>query len=174
MRFPHCVAIFHNLPWLSKTKVIYKKSQRSAVDACRNRMCKLSFRHVFTALRYNFKVNTLACENPILLLQTFAINGHINGVLHLELDKNFHSVIRIVREFPNMIKNPVADPIKLVFFAREEFPRFLLLSYVIILSQISTNLRIFGLIFLWKHCKNWGKLNQSGPQMFQQYFFGPP
>jgi hypothetical protein len=124
MRFPHCVSIFHKLTWLSKTKVIYKKSQRSAVDACRNRMCKLSFRHVFTALRSNFKVNTLACENPILLLQTFAINGHINGVLHLELDKNFHSVIRIVREFPNMIKNPVADPIKLVFFAREEFPRF--------------------------------------------------
>jgi len=34
------VAIFHNLPWLSKTKVIYKKSQRSAVNACGNRMCK--------------------------------------------------------------------------------------------------------------------------------------
>jgi len=43
MRFPHCVAIFHKLPWLSKTKVFYKKSQRSAVNACGNRMCKLSF-----------------------------------------------------------------------------------------------------------------------------------
>jgi len=33
MRFPHYVAIFHKLPWLSKTKVIYKKLQRSAVNA---------------------------------------------------------------------------------------------------------------------------------------------
>jgi len=43
MRFPHCVAIFHNLPWLSKTKVIYKKLQRSAVNACGNWMCKRGF-----------------------------------------------------------------------------------------------------------------------------------
>ncbi len=46
MRFPHafsaCVANFHELPWLSETKVIYKKSQHSAVNACGNRMCKLS------------------------------------------------------------------------------------------------------------------------------------
>ena len=44
MRFPHCVAIFHNLPWLSKTKVIYKKSQRSAVNACGNQICKRGFK----------------------------------------------------------------------------------------------------------------------------------
>jgi len=43
MRFSHCVAIFYNLPWLSKIKVSYKKSQRNAVNACRNGMCKLSF-----------------------------------------------------------------------------------------------------------------------------------
>jgi len=43
MRFPHCISIFHKLPWLSKTKVFYKKSQRSAVNACGNQMCKLSF-----------------------------------------------------------------------------------------------------------------------------------
>jgi len=28
MRFPHCVAIFYNLPWLSKTKVIYRNTIR--------------------------------------------------------------------------------------------------------------------------------------------------
>jgi len=43
MRFPHCVAIFHKLPCLSETKVFYKKLQRSAVNACGNWMCKLSF-----------------------------------------------------------------------------------------------------------------------------------
>jgi len=44
MRFPHCVVIFYNLPWLSKTKVSYKKSQCNAVNVCGNRMCKLSFK----------------------------------------------------------------------------------------------------------------------------------
>jgi len=43
MRFLHCVAIFDNLPWLSKTKVSYKKLQRNAVNKFGNRMCKLSF-----------------------------------------------------------------------------------------------------------------------------------
>jgi len=43
MRFPHCIAIFYYLPWLSKIKVSYKKLQRNAVNACGNRMCKLSF-----------------------------------------------------------------------------------------------------------------------------------
>jgi len=42
MHFPHSVAIFYNLPWLSKTKVRYKKSQCNA--AWGNRMCKLSLR----------------------------------------------------------------------------------------------------------------------------------
>ncbi len=45
MRFRHCVAIFHYLPWLSKTKVSYKKLQCNAVNPCRNRMCKLILRH---------------------------------------------------------------------------------------------------------------------------------
>ncbi len=44
MRFPHWVAIFYNLPWLSKTKVSYIKLQCNAVNACGNRMCKLSFK----------------------------------------------------------------------------------------------------------------------------------
>jgi len=43
IRFPHAFSAlhcnFHNLAWLSKTKVIYKKSQRSVVNACGNRMC---------------------------------------------------------------------------------------------------------------------------------------
>jgi len=43
MRFPHCVAIFYNLPWFCSIKVSYKKSQRNVVNACGNRMCKLSF-----------------------------------------------------------------------------------------------------------------------------------
>jgi len=42
MCFLHCIAIFYNLPWLSKTKVSYKKSQRNAENAWGNRMCKLS------------------------------------------------------------------------------------------------------------------------------------
>jgi len=43
MRFPHCVSIFYYLPWLSQTKVSYEKLQPNAVNACGNRMCKLSF-----------------------------------------------------------------------------------------------------------------------------------
>ena len=43
MHFTNCIAIFYNLPWLSKTKVNHKKLQGNAVNACRNRMCKLSF-----------------------------------------------------------------------------------------------------------------------------------
>ncbi len=43
MNFLHCVAIFYYLPWLSKTKVIYKKSQYNSVNACGNWMRKLSF-----------------------------------------------------------------------------------------------------------------------------------
>ena len=43
MRFPHWIAIFYYWPWLSKTKVSYKKLQCSVVNACRNRKCKLSF-----------------------------------------------------------------------------------------------------------------------------------
>ncbi len=46
IRFPHVFTalrcIFYYLPWLSKTKVSYKKLQCSAVNACGNRMCKLS------------------------------------------------------------------------------------------------------------------------------------
>jgi len=42
MHFLHCVAIFYYLPWLSKTKVIYKKLQQNSVN-CGNWMCKLSF-----------------------------------------------------------------------------------------------------------------------------------
>ncbi len=34
MRFLHCVAIFYYLPWLRKTKVSYKKSQRNEVNVC--------------------------------------------------------------------------------------------------------------------------------------------
>jgi len=41
--FRSALQFFYNLPWLSKTKVSYKKSQRNAVNACENRMCKLSF-----------------------------------------------------------------------------------------------------------------------------------
>jgi len=44
MRFPHCVAIFYNLPWLSKTKISNNKLQRNAVNTCGNRMCKLSLK----------------------------------------------------------------------------------------------------------------------------------
>ncbi len=47
MRFPHCIAIFYYLPWLSKTKVTYIKLQRSGVNACGNRMCKLSFTFIY-------------------------------------------------------------------------------------------------------------------------------
>jgi len=39
----HCVAIFYYLPWLMKTKVKYRKSQRNAENAWGNRMCKLIF-----------------------------------------------------------------------------------------------------------------------------------
>jgi len=45
MRLPHCIVIFHNLPWLSKTKVIYKKLQHNAVNAYGNRMCKQGFNY---------------------------------------------------------------------------------------------------------------------------------
>ncbi len=47
IRFPHAFFAlrcnFYNLPWLRKTKVSYKKSQRNAVNACGNRMRKLGF-----------------------------------------------------------------------------------------------------------------------------------
>jgi len=59
MHFEHWVAIFHELPWLSQTKVFYKKLQRSAVNACGNRMCQLSFtffdpKEARTLLKYNY------------------------------------------------------------------------------------------------------------------------
>ncbi len=38
----------------------------------------------------------------------------------------------------------------------------------------SPNLRIFGLIFDGNTIKIGKKLNQSGPRIFQQQFFGPP
>jgi hypothetical protein len=38
----------------------------------------------------------------------------------------------------------------------------------------SPNLPIFGLIFDENNMKIGKKLNQSGPRMFQQHFFGPP
>ena len=40
----HCD--FYYFPRLSKTKVSYKKLQRSVVNACGNQMCKLSFMYV--------------------------------------------------------------------------------------------------------------------------------
>jgi len=42
MRFPHCLAIFYNLPWFYSIKVSNKKSQRNVVNACGKWMCKLS------------------------------------------------------------------------------------------------------------------------------------
>jgi len=38
----------------------------------------------------------------------------------------------------------------------------------------SPNLQIFGLIFDGNTVKIRKKLNQSGPQIFQQHIFGPP
>jgi len=74
MHFPHCVAIFHKLPWLSKTRVIYKKSQRSAVNECRNRMCKLSLRR-FIFLNRFFAVNSRGSSFSML-------RGHSNNTWH--------------------------------------------------------------------------------------------
>ncbi len=50
----------HTFTHLSKTKVSYKKSQRNAVNACGNRMCKLSFTHIYkSGLNwFNFLTNT--------------------------------------------------------------------------------------------------------------------
>jgi len=40
MHFPHCVAIFHKLPWLSETKVIYKKIAKQCGQLMRSMMRK--------------------------------------------------------------------------------------------------------------------------------------
>ncbi len=40
LRYPHCVAIFYNLPWFWSIKVSNKKSQCNAENACGNQICK--------------------------------------------------------------------------------------------------------------------------------------
>jgi len=43
MHFPHCVAIFYYLPWLSKTKVSYKKLQRMRKPDVQTQLCKHNY-----------------------------------------------------------------------------------------------------------------------------------
>jgi len=43
MQLPHCVVIFDYLPWFGSIKVINKKLQPNAENACGNRICKRAF-----------------------------------------------------------------------------------------------------------------------------------
>ncbi len=70
MHFPHCVAIFYNLPWLSKTKVSYKKSQCNVVNACGNRMCKLRALFTRDILAHNIAIKRY-CDKKLLLSHGF-------------------------------------------------------------------------------------------------------
>jgi len=85
MRFPHCVAIFHNLPWLSTTRVIYKKSQRSAVNACGNRMCKRGLRHELSLLLHFASHLTTLFHNVAVKLEMALVDHFWQNILVVEI-----------------------------------------------------------------------------------------
>jgi len=72
MRLLHFIAIFYYLPWLMKTRVINRKSQRNAENACRNWMCKLGL----SAWAKQYQTISLLSDNikhdmTILIEQSF-------------------------------------------------------------------------------------------------------
>jgi len=92
MRFPHCIAIFCYLPWLSKTKVSYKKSQHNEENACGNRMCKISLNVTFFKLRgehgktYSWhgdehEVDTIAVAE-VRIVSVLEVLPRVAGILH--------------------------------------------------------------------------------------------
>jgi len=86
MRFPHCIAIFHKLPRLSKTKVFYEKLQLSSVNACGNRMCKLSLTPDWPDLRVK-SIDLSLYLNSFLQLFFCAYYGNITSFVNaLTLD----------------------------------------------------------------------------------------